>query len=241
MCRKPTWAEPSRAVRSGPRRQGHSQMSRDERELQHVHPRRLHPLRHCFAGARRRPDDDQARRQGDRLLDDRDGASRWGQEPSDGAAVKGHPHSCAQTAHRVRLRPHPSDGEERALRAPLGDRWIIGTTDTEWTLHLDHPAANSADIEYLLGLVNEVLARPLTHADIVGAYAGLRPLASAGGIDTTRVSREHEVRRSARGFVSVVSGKYTTYRLMARDAVDAAARELEFRESSESKPAGPPA
>lgn len=86
-----------------------------------------------------------------------------------------------------------------------------------------------------------MLARPLTHADIVGAYAGLRPLASAGGIDTTRVSREHEVLRSAPGFVSVVSGKYTTYRLMARDAVDASARELEFRESSESKPAGPPA
>jgi hypothetical protein len=64
MCRKLTWAEPSRASRSGPWRQGHSQMSRDERELQHVHPRRLHPLRHCFAGARRRPDDDQARRQG---------------------------------------------------------------------------------------------------------------------------------------------------------------------------------
>src|SRR5450756_613367 len=105
---------------------------------------------------------------------------------------------------------------------PWGDHWIIGTTDTEWTLHLDHPAANRADIEYLLDLVNEVLARPLTRADVVGVYAGLRPLASAGGKDTTRVSREHEVRRSAPGFVSVVGGKYTTYRNMARDAVDAA-------------------
>jgi len=112
---------------------------------------------------------------------------------------------------------------------PWGDHWIIGTTDTEWTLHLDHPAANRADIEYLLDQVNEVLARPLTRADVVGVYAGLRPLASAGGKDTTRVSREHEVRRSAPGFVSVVGGKYTTYRLMARDAVDAAARELQFR------------
>ena len=105
---------------------------------------------------------------------------------------------------------------------PWGEHWIIGTTDTEWKLHLDHPAANRADIEYLLDQVNGVLARPLTRADVVGVYAGLRPLASAGGRDTTRVSREHEVRRSAPGLISVVGGKYTTYRIMARDAVDAA-------------------
>jgi glycerol-3-phosphate dehydrogenase len=111
---------------------------------------------------------------------------------------------------------------------PWGQHWIIGTTDTDWALHLDHPAANRADIEYLLDQVNGVLARPLTRADVVGVYAGLRPLASAGGKDTTKVSREHEVRRSAPGFVSVVGGKYTTYRLMARDAVDAAAKELGF-------------
>jgi glycerol-3-phosphate dehydrogenase len=112
---------------------------------------------------------------------------------------------------------------------PWGEHWIIGTTDTEWKLHLDHPAANRADIEYLLDEVNDVLARPLTRADVVGVYAGLRPLASAGGKDTTKVSREHEVRRSAPGLISVVGGKYTTYRVMARDAVDAAARDLGFK------------
>lgn len=112
---------------------------------------------------------------------------------------------------------------------PWGEHWIIGTTDTEWTLHLDHPAANRADIEYLLDQVNGALARPLTRADVVGVYAGLRPLASAGGEDTTEVSRNHEVRRSAPGFVSVVGGKYTTYRIMACDTVDAAAQELGFR------------
>jgi len=112
---------------------------------------------------------------------------------------------------------------------PWGDHWILGTTDTDWALHLDHPAANGADIGYILDQVNGVLARPLTRADVVGVYAGLRPLASAGGKDTTKVSREHEVRRSAPGFVSVVGGKYTTYRIMARDAVDAAARDLDFK------------
>jgi len=109
---------------------------------------------------------------------------------------------------------------------PWDEHWIIGTTDTARSLHLDHPAANSADIEYLLDHVNAVLARPLTRADVVGVYAGLRPLTRANGAETTKVSREHEVRRSAPGFVSVAGGKYTTYRVMARDAVDAAAREL---------------
>ena len=118
------------------------------------------------------------------------------------------------------------------LVLPWGDHWIIGTTDTDWKLHLDHPAANRADIDYVLGEVNSVLTRSLTRADVVGVYAGLRPLASAGGRDTTKVSREHEVRRSAPGLISVVGGKYTTYRIMARDAVDAAARDLGFKVDS---------
>jgi glycerol-3-phosphate dehydrogenase len=111
---------------------------------------------------------------------------------------------------------------------PWNGHWIIGTTDTDWTHDLDHPAANRHDIEYLLEQVNTVLARPLTHDDVVGVYSGLRPLVSAGGKDTTKVSRNHEVRRDAPGFVSVAGGKYTTYRVMARDAVDAATRELGF-------------
>ena len=112
---------------------------------------------------------------------------------------------------------------------PWGEHWIIGTTDTDWAFDLDHPAANSADIEYLLDQVNGVLDRPLTRADIVGVYAGLRPLVSTGGKDTTKVSRNHEVRRGAPGFVSVAGGKYTTYRIMAVDAVDVAVRELTFK------------
>ena len=125
---------------------------------------------------------------------------------------------------------------------PWGDHWIIGTTDTEWRLHLDHPAANRADIEYLLGHVNAVLARPL---DARRRGRRVRGPAPAGERrpheDTTRVSREHEVRRSAPGFVSVVGGKYTTYRIMARDAVDAAVRELSVpgRRQPDRRPAAP--
>ena len=60
---------------------------------------------------------------------------------------------------------------------PWGSHWIIaGTTDTDWNLDLAHPAATKADIDYILQTVNTVLAIPLTHADIDGVYAGLRPL-----------------------------------------------------------------
>jgi len=111
---------------------------------------------------------------------------------------------------------------------PWSDHWIIGTTDTDWQFGLDHPSATRADIDYLLDHVNAVLRRPLTIDDITAVYVGLRPLVAKGSEDTTAVSREHTVRRSAPGLVSIAGGKYTTYRIMARDAVDVAARELPF-------------
>ena len=110
---------------------------------------------------------------------------------------------------------------------PWEEDWIIGTTDTDWHFGLDHPSATHADIEYLLDHVNAVLRDPLTFADITGVYVGLRPLVGSAAGDTTNISREHAVRRSAPGLVSV-AGEYTTYRPMAQDAVDVAARELPF-------------
>ena len=59
---------------------------------------------------------------------------------------------------------------------PWGRHWIIGTTDTEWTLDKAHPAASAQDIDYLLEHVNAVLTTPLTREDVEGVYAGLRPL-----------------------------------------------------------------
>ena len=111
---------------------------------------------------------------------------------------------------------------------PWGDRWIIGTTDTDWEYGLDHPSATHADIEYLLDHANEVLRDPLGFDDVIAAYVGLRPLLGGTAAETAKLSRKHAVRRSAPGFVSVAGGKYTTYRLMARDAVDLAARDLRF-------------
>ena len=109
---------------------------------------------------------------------------------------------------------------------PWADQWIVGTTDTPWTLDRDHPAASSADLEYLLDQVNRVLSRQLTADDIVGVYAGLRPLLAGESDETSRLSREHAVVMPVPGLVLVAGGKYTTYRVMAADAVDAAAERL---------------
>ena len=76
---------------------------------------------------------------------------------------------------------------------PWGTHWIIGTTDTDWNLDLAHPAATKADIDYILDHVNTVLVTPLTHDDIDGVYAGLRPLLAGESEETSKLSREHAV------------------------------------------------
>ncbi|NJC63787.1 glycerol-3-phosphate dehydrogenase/oxidase [Planosporangium flavigriseum] len=119
---------------------------------------------------------------------------------------------------------------------PWGGHWIIGTTDTDWKLDRAHPAASANDISYLLEQVNRVLDRPLTPDDIEGVYAGLRPLLSAEARhrvgphtrdeQTSSLSREHAVVEPMLGLMLVAGGKYTTYRVMAADVVDHAARRL---------------
>ncbi|WP_397334418.1 glycerol-3-phosphate dehydrogenase/oxidase [Nonomuraea sp. 3-1Str] len=110
---------------------------------------------------------------------------------------------------------------------PWGRHWIIGTTDTDWNLDKGRPVASRADIDYLLDHVNQVLGTPLTHEDIDGVYTGLRPLLAGDASDTAKLSREHTVARPAPGLVVIAGGKYTTYRVMAKDAVDVAVRELD--------------
>jgi len=112
---------------------------------------------------------------------------------------------------------------------PWGRHWIVGTTDTPWTYDKAHPAATEKDISYVLEHVNSVLRTPLTHADVEGVYAGLRPLLSGESDATSKLSREHVVSHPAPGLVVVAGGKYTTYRVMAKDAVDEASRALDER------------
>lgn len=103
--------------------------------------------------------------------------------------------------------------------------WVIGTTDTAYHEDLREPVADSADIDYVLEHANSVLARPLTRDDIIGTYAGLRPLLQPGTMDgddskSTKVSREHTVTEAAPGLTVIAGGKLTSYRKMAEDAVD---------------------
>jgi glycerol-3-phosphate dehydrogenase len=112
---------------------------------------------------------------------------------------------------------------------PWKNHWLIGTTDTDWNLDLAHPAATRSDIDYLLERVNDVLVTPLTQDDIQGVYAGLRPLLAGESEETSALSREHAVAQVVPGLISIAGGKYTTYRVMAADAVDAAAEELPKR------------
>jgi glycerol-3-phosphate dehydrogenase len=110
---------------------------------------------------------------------------------------------------------------------PWGRHWLIGTTDTKWDLDKAHPAATNADIDYLLEQVNRVLAVPLTRDDVEGVFAGLRPLLAGESDETSKLSREHIVAHTVPGLVVVAGGKWTTYRIMAKDAVDAASAALD--------------
>ncbi|MGP4029157.1 glycerol-3-phosphate dehydrogenase/oxidase [Actinomadura sp. 3N407] len=110
---------------------------------------------------------------------------------------------------------------------PWGRHWLVGTTDTPHEDGPDEPVAAHTDIGYLLDQANAVLRTPLTHDDIEGVYAGLRPLLSGEMDDTTRLSREHAVAEPVPGMVVVTGGKFTTYRVMARDAVDVVAEGLD--------------
>ena len=112
---------------------------------------------------------------------------------------------------------------------PWGEHWLVGTTDTEWTGDRDDPQARPQDVDYLLDQANRWLVRPLRHEDVVGVYAGLRPLVAPVGDEqgeTAKLSREHLVGKPAPGLVTVTGGKYTTYRVMASDAIDVAVKEL---------------
>jgi glycerol-3-phosphate dehydrogenase len=107
------------------------------------------------------------------------------------------------------------------------DKWLIGTTDTDYTGDRTNPLPDAADIDYIIEQVNKVLLKPISRSDLLGAYAGLRPLVSSEKASaTTKVSREHIVDHPVPGFVSIAGGKYTTYRVMAKDAVDASVSDL---------------
>lgn len=118
--------------------------------------------------------------------------------------------------------PVPSDGRSLFV-VPWDDRVYVGTTDTDYDGPLDDPLVTAEDVAYVLDGLNAWLRDPIRREDVVGLWAGLRPLVrGAATARTADLSRRHTVHCSAAGLITVTGGKLTTYRRMARDAVDAA-------------------
>ncbi len=126
---------------------------------------------------------------------------------------------------------------------PWGEHWLIGTTDTDWEYGKGRPLATSSDVDYLIAQVNCVLAEPLTRDDVEATFAGLRPLVAGSGVvrgpgegqgkggsaQTPKLSRDHAIGRPVPGLVVVSGGKYTTYRIMAAEVMDAVVADGPFR------------
>lgn len=116
-----------------------------------------------------------------------------------------------------------------ALPAPDG-RVYVGLTDEEAPGEIpDVPSASDAEVDFLLETISSALGAPVTRAELLGTYSGLRPLLDTGGGRTADVSREHAVITAPDGLITVVGGKLTTYRRMAQDALDAALRHTGVR------------
>ncbi len=121
------------------------------------------------------------------------------------------------------LIPKTSDG--RVLFAlPWHGHVVIGTTDVPVPAPESDPHPSEAEIAYVLETVNGYVDVPLLRADVLATFAGLRPLVNRRATSTAKLSREHLIDVSASGLVTIAGGKWTTYRKMAQDAVDAAAR-----------------
>ncbi|MEY2475684.1 MAG: glycerol-3-phosphate dehydrogenase [Actinomycetota bacterium] len=122
--------------------------------------------------------------------------------------------------------PVPKD-RRSIFVVPWGDRVYLGTTDTDYEGPLDDPACTPEDIRYILDAINLIVTEPLTEADVLGTWAGLRPLQKhAGSERTADLSRRHSVVPSDSGLVTVTGGKLTTYRKMAADAVDVVVKRI---------------
>ncbi len=116
----------------------------------------------------------------------------------------------------------PVRGDRRSIFvAPWGDVAYFGTTDTDYDGPLDSPQCTPEDVDYLIDGANGLLDVSLDRGDVVGSWAGLRPLLrGTGSKRTADLSRRHSVTTSEGGMISVTGGKLTTYRRMARDVVD---------------------
>lgn len=110
---------------------------------------------------------------------------------------------------------------------PWPNATVIGTTDTDYDESIDDIVGDSHDIGYLLEIANHFFPNArLGREDIISTWAGVRPLIREEGLSASDTSREHELRVSPGGLISILGGKLTTYRHMAIEVVDAAVKQL---------------
>jgi glycerol-3-phosphate dehydrogenase len=117
--------------------------------------------------------------------------------------------------------PHTSDG--RVLFAiPWHEHTVVGTTDTPIQEPSYNPLPLEEEVEFILDTAAQYLSRPPTRSDVLSVYVGIRPLVKANGDSskTSSLSRDHTIRVDNSGLLTIVGGKWTTYRHMAEDCVD---------------------
>jgi glycerol-3-phosphate dehydrogenase len=115
----------------------------------------------------------------------------------------------------------PAGAGRSIFALPWLGRTLVGTTDNDYEGRLDHVCPSGEDVDYLLAAVNEFFATALRRDDLAGAYAGVRPLISTG--DTKKsvdISRKAELYETSSGMITITGGKLTTWRRMAKMAVD---------------------
>ena len=118
------------------------------------------------------------------------------------------------------LIPKTSDGRV-VFAIPFGDSVFVGTTDTDYSDLKHEPVLKTDEVDYLLETLQPYLAKMPSRADVRAGFGGIRPLIVSGRADTKTLLRDHEVERdTASGLLSLLGGKWTTYRLMAQDAID---------------------
>jgi glycerol-3-phosphate dehydrogenase len=123
--------------------------------------------------------------------------------------------------------PVPKD-KRSVFVVPWGDFTYVGTTDTDYDGPVDDPQCTAEDVAYLLSAINNAVTNELTDRDVLGTWAGLRPLVNREDSGRTAdLSRRHKVHTSPSGVVTITGGKLTTYREMAADTVDVVLRSLD--------------
>jgi glycerol-3-phosphate dehydrogenase len=124
--------------------------------------------------------------------------------------------------------PVPKD-RRSIFVVPWGGHTYLGTTDTDYDGDLEHPECTADDVRYILDAINLFVTSPVTEADVVGTWAGLRPLVkNEESTRTADLSRRHKVLESpTSGLITITGGKLTTYRKMAQDTVDAVAKRVD--------------